>query len=79
MFTGDVTSRFSITTGELNEAGKVVEHHTITPVEINDIAVVPLDEHTFISLTVLLNSGRRDVGLDATLNSYHSSYLLQHH
>jgi hypothetical protein len=27
----------------------------------------------------LLNSGRRDVWLDATLNSYHSSYLLQHH
>lgn len=55
----------------MNEFGEVVDHLSVTHVVVDDIGVVPLDEHTFIGLAILLNSGRRDMGLDATLNSYH--------
>jgi hypothetical protein len=69
----DETSRFPIRSGKVNEAGEIVDHLSVAIEIVDDVAVVPLDEHTFISLTVLLNSGRRDMGLDATVNSCHSS------
>jgi len=75
----DETSRFPIRSGKVNEAGEIVDHLSVAIEIVDDVAVVPLDKHTIFGDPVLLNSGRRDVGLDATLNSYHSSYLLQHH